>query len=135
MEVKAAEIAVKAAQNGDVKHYAETMMTDHSKANTELDALARRKGVETPTKLSSANEQKLQSLTTQQGASFDAAYMQAMVRDHEETVALFESQANSGKDTEVQTWAKSKLPVLRHHLEMARELQQKVKNTGEKRGG
>jgi putative membrane protein len=48
-----------------------------------------------------------------------------MVKDHEEAVVLFASEANDGKDPAVKAWAEKTLPTLREHLRMARELQGK----------
>lgn len=127
LEVKAAELAVKNATSADVKAFAEAMLRDHSKANTELQATAKQKNIETPTALSSKSQEKLRDLSLKTGAAFDDAYARAMVRDHEETVKLFKNEANSGKDADLKRWAAEKLPTLEHHLTMAKELAAKTK--------
>ena len=70
--------------------------------------------------------QKLKDLQSKKGAEFDGAYAEAMVRDHKETVALFERAAAEAKDADLKKWAESKLPVLRHHLTMAQDLATKI---------
>jgi len=127
MEMKAAELAVKTSTNAGVKSFAQAMIKDHGKANTELQATAKKKGIETPTALSPQNEQKLKDLSSKQGAAFDAAYAQAMVNDHQMTVELFRTEAKDGKDADLKSWAAGKLPVLEHHLTMAQELANKTK--------
>jgi predicted outer membrane protein len=56
------------------------------------------------------------------GEEFDQAYMQAMVKDHAKTIALFESQIKKGQNTEVVTFAKSGLPMIREHYQKAQAL-------------
>jgi putative membrane protein len=59
-------------------------------------------------------------LCTLDRASFDRAYMDEMVAAHTKAVSRLEAQAASGRETaEIATEA---LPKVRHHLEMAREL-------------
>ena len=52
--------------------------------------------------------------------------MQQMVRDHEKTLDLFESESQNGKDAEIREWAASKLPALREYLRVAREVYSKA---------
>ena len=127
LEVKAAELAVKTSKNDEIKKFAELMLKDHSKANTELQLAAKKKSIETPTKLSAQSEQKLQALSSKTGIEFDRAYAAAMVADHKATVALFENEVKDGKDAEFKSWAQAKLPTLKHHLTMATEMESKVK--------
>ncbi len=125
-EMKAAEVAVKNAANPDIKAFAEKMMTDHSKANSELSRIAKQKRFTIPEKLSSESESKMADLQKKTSAEFDKAYVMLMVADHEKTVALFETQADKGKDNELKNWATQKLTVLRHHLSMAEDLSRKA---------
>ena len=128
LEVKAAEVAIKNSKNTDVKNFAQLMMKDHSKGNTELQSTAKKKSIETPTKLSAQSEQKLQALSSKTGVDFDLAYATEMVADHKATVALFENEAQNGKDSDFKNWAQSKLPTLKHHLTMAIDMEKKLKN-------
>jgi putative membrane protein len=98
------------------------MMEDHSKANSELGLMAKQKGIAVPTNLPEANESKIYELENKNGVEFDNAYMDLMVADHEKAVAIFETQATSGKDAHLKKWAADKLPILKHHLSMARDL-------------
>jgi putative membrane protein len=50
-----------------------------------------------------------------------------MVKDHEKDVKEFEKAAKDAKDPDVKTWATNTLPTLKHHLDMARTTQKKVK--------
>src|SRR5256885_4233344 len=48
MEVEGGKLAAQNAQNADVKKFGNRMVTDHSKANSELMALAKEEGVALP---------------------------------------------------------------------------------------
>ena len=127
LEVKVAELAVKTTKNSEIKSFAELMLKDHSKANTELQSAAKKKGIQTPSKLSEQSEQKVQALSSKSGIEFDKAYAAAMVEDHKATVALFKEESTNGKDADFKKWAHSKFPVLEHHLSMAVEMDAKVR--------
>jgi predicted outer membrane protein len=47
-----------------------------------------------------------------------------MVTSHEQAVARFETQAGSGRETAA--LANEALPIVRHHLDMARDLQARL---------
>jgi putative membrane protein len=102
-----------------IRSFGQMMVTDHTKANNELKTLADQKGVDVPTTLSASKQAMLDSLTGASGAAFNMMYARMMVSSHQETVSLFETQADNGQDNELKTWASQMLPTLRHHLEMA----------------
>ena len=56
------------------------------------------------------------------GAEFDDAYMQQQVKDHQTTILLFQTEANSGQDTKLKAFAAETLPILQHHLQMAQDI-------------
>jgi putative membrane protein len=62
------------------------------------------------------------------GAEFDRKYADTMVDEHEKAVSLFESHANS-TDADVKAFVDKTLPTLRHHLQMARDLKNKLSGT------
>ncbi|MEJ1238077.1 DUF4142 domain-containing protein [Chryseolinea sp. T2] len=122
LEIKAAEVASKTTSNPEIKSFAAAMIKDHGMANGELMAIAKKKSMTPRSNLSTASEQKLKSLSSKSGVDFDKAYAEAMVRDHQEAVELFKSEATNGKDAELKQWAEEKLPTLEHHLSMAQKL-------------
>jgi predicted outer membrane protein len=60
------------------------------------------------------------------GAAFDRAYMRDMVQDHTQDVGEFDRESNNGKDPQVKDWAGQKLPTLREHLTMAKDINGKL---------
>jgi hypothetical protein len=61
-----------------------------------------------------------------QGVEFDRMYMQEMVRHHTQDVAEFEKASQSASDADVRAWAAAKLPILREHLALARDVNGQV---------
>jgi putative membrane protein len=61
----------------------------------------------------------LQSLT---GEAFDQAYAMQQVLAHEQALAVEKSYAAAGGDPNLQAAAGATVPVIEHHLEMARRI-------------
>ena len=117
MEVEMGKMAQAQGQSSEVKNIGKTMVADHSKANSELMALASKKGVQI------AKTAKMEKMDS---ANFDQAYLQQMVKDHEKDVAAFEREARGGVDPEVKSFASKTLPTLKKHLTMVKSAQGKV---------
>jgi putative membrane protein len=115
MEVEAGKLAAQNAQNADVKKFGNRMVTDHSKANAELMALAKEEGVSLP---GAKSPGKWKS---------DKGYMDMMVKDHEKDLAEFQNEAKSGTDPDLKTFAEKYSKVVQQHLELAKQTQSKLK--------
>ena len=126
-EVELGKLASTKAQNPEVKSFAQKMVTDHTKANDELKALAGEKNVMPPTGLDPVHQSTMSKLQNLSGAEFDREYVNAMVKDHEATVQLFEKQADDNSDPDAKAFATKNLPTLRMHLEMIKNIQAKLK--------
>lgn len=119
MEVEMGKMAQKQSKNADVKKFGTLMVTDHTKANNQLKALAKKKGV--------TLDAEAPKMDKMDDATFDKDYMASMVKDHEKDVAEFEAEAKDGSDADVKAWATKTLPTLKKHLEKAKEVQGKLK--------
>jgi putative membrane protein len=126
-EVQLGQLAVKNAKSADVKTFGQRMIDDHSKVNSELTRLATTKGVTPPSELDSKNKATLDRLSKSTGDQFDKAYMTDMVTDHEEDVAEFQKEANSGGDPDEKAFAAKTLPTLQEHLQLAKSIHAKLK--------
>ena len=121
-EVSLGQLAAKNGASPQVRQFGQQMVTDHTKANQELQAIAKQQNVTLPTKpdaASMATEQRLQATT---GGAFDAAYGRDMVEDHQKDIAEFQKEATSGEDPALKAFAEKYLPVLQHHLQLAQTL-------------
>jgi len=120
-EVALGELAQAQATNPEVKQFGSLMVTDHGKANAELQALASKKGVPLPAEVDAKHQQEHERLAKLNGADFDRAYMDAMVKGHDENIAAFE-KAKGSDDPDVKTFASQTLPTLEQHQRLARKI-------------
>jgi putative membrane protein len=126
LEVSLGQYAADHATNQDIKDFGKHMDEDHTKANEELRALAKTKNVELTGTLSTKDKESLDKIEKYEGDKFDKHYVSAMVKDHEKTIAAFESEAKDGTDPDIKAWADKTLPTLRHHLEMIKDIKAKM---------
>ena len=129
-EVKLGNLAQQQASSEQVKQFGARMVKDHSHANDELKQVASRKGIQLPTNLDSKTQKDVDDLQKKQGADFDKAYMDHMVKDHKKDVSDFKKEANSGKDPDVKAFAAKTLPTLQEHLQLAESTHGAVKKGG-----
>lgn len=115
MEVAMGRVAEKNASNSEVKNFGARMVKDHSKANEDLKAIAKEENVEWPAEKEAGKWKS------------DKDYMDAMVKDHEKDLAEFEKEAKNGSDPNVKSFADKTAKTVRGHLEMAKEIDAKLK--------
>ena len=132
-EVKLGQMAAERASNPDVQRFGQRMVTDHTKANQELMALAQSKNISVPKDIDKQHQRTAAALGKKRGASFDRDYMRDMVKDHEKAVQLFTTEANEGRDADIKAFAAKTLPTLQEHLQMARQLTQQQGSMGQAR--
>lgn len=123
--VKLAELGVQKAHSAGVKTFAETLVTDHTAANTELKALAVTKGVELSTVIDPKEAETFQKLEKTSGADFDKHFLSEVVSGHKKCVSAFEEATTESKDAEVKAFAVKLLPALKSHLAAAEALTSK----------
>jgi putative membrane protein len=155
-EVELGKMASQRAVNPDVKRFADMMVQDHTKAGSELKEVAAKYNV-TPDTTKDADKHKdlMDRLSKLRGADFDREYIKAMVDDHENAVDSLESRVDStaglkdriaNKDSAnaqvvpektdnapamaVNQWAAKTLPVVRHHLDDAKMIHDKLDRNG-----
>jgi putative membrane protein len=117
-EIQLGELAQKRSSNPKVKAFAARMVADHTKANAELAALAKRKNLEVPTDLDDKHATMLHSVGTKPPSEFDAEYAKKMVDAHDSAVTLFEDASAVG-DKEIAGFAKKTLVTVHQHQQEA----------------
>ena len=132
-EIGLSNQALSKSTNEDVKKLAQMMVDDHTKSSEELKPIAASKGVTLPTEMDSKHKSMMEKMSAMSGADFDREYVKTMVKDHEKAVALYQKQADGGKDAEAKAFAVKTLPVVQGHLDMSRNLMTKM--TGNKTAG
>ena len=118
-EVELATLAQNKATTDKARTLASQLRSDHERANAELMAIARRKGINVDPSPTAEERQAASRLESATGGAFDSAYTDQMVQDHQAAVQLFEDYSHTGKDRDLKAFAEKTLPTLRNHLEMA----------------
>ena len=120
-EVAAGRLAV--AKTGDpaVKSFARRMVEAHTKTTTALKA-ALPSGVTPPSELDKRRQGLLDDLRASKGPEFDKRYINQQVAAHQEALALMRGYAAHGDDPALKAVAAKAVPIVEHHLEMAKQL-------------
>jgi putative membrane protein len=130
-EVRLSEIARKASPSAAVRDFAERMIRDHRKIDTELADVARSKQLKVPTTFDAEHQAVVEELMNVPRAAFDARYTQRMAIDHSTAMDLF-TQATQSLDHELAAFSKRQLPLLEEHKRMADALARSTSSEGPK---
>jgi putative membrane protein len=129
MEVELGRYASQHASSPNVREFGQTMVSDHGKANESLKAVAKKENLAVPAAMDQEHRDKVDELTKLKGREFDEAYMDAMVKGHEDVVDAFKEQGKEPK-TEIDRWAAKTLPTLESHLTHAKTISEAVQSGG-----
>jgi len=121
-EIESSKLAATKTE-GDIRSFANQMVTDHTKTTTQLKPLAQQSHVTMPTKMSAAQRGMLDKLRKLNGRDFANQYMDDQVSAHKDAVSLFQRYSSGGDNTQLKSWAGQTVPALQHHLDMAQGLQ------------
>jgi putative membrane protein len=121
-EVKIGELAQERGQSEGTREFGEMLVEDHSKSMKQTAELAQDLEVIPPAQPTPEQAQKHAALARLSGAEFDREFASEMVKAHQEMIAKYEKQAQSG-DSKVAEHAEDLLPTLQEHLAMAQRLE------------
>lgn len=123
-EIAMGQLALTQAEDQLIRQYAETMVTDHTKAQDELRYLAESYDLEIPDTLESVDQTLYEELEQLEGYAFDSAYIGSQVVVHQKTQQLFQTQIDQGENKGIVQYASSTLPHLTEHLARAMDLKE-----------
>lgn len=126
-EVQIAQMVESKTSNPQVKEYAKRMISDHRNLDRQIAQLMAKKGVTKPQPMTAEQKQLKTKLQGLSGSALDKAFMQAQVKDHQEDVREVSKVAQRDKqlqpsDPAVAQLAQEALPVLKGHLNMAKQV-------------
>lgn len=119
-EVNLGLLAIRTSKSTAVLAFARQMVTDHKKNNAQLAAIAKAEGRALPAGIGPANEATMAKLKAMSGSAFDRAYLAGQVSGHQQMLALMQSEAASGSDPKLVSFAKMTAPVVEQHLAIAK---------------
>ncbi len=124
-EVALGKLAAEKASDPKVRQFAEMMVSDHTKLNADVKALAAKKKVQLPAALDKKHQEKIDDLSKETGKDFDEDYLECMTKAHKKTLALFEEARDDTKDPDVKALAAQAIPVIKVHIAHLDKLNQK----------
>ena len=125
-EVELGKVAADKASSARVKEFANQMVTDHNKAGEELKGWATSKNVTLPTALDAKHKAVRDRLVGMPAAALDRAYIEEMVKGHQQAVADFRKESTTGTDADLKAWAAKMLPTIESHYKVAQDIQKEV---------
>jgi putative membrane protein len=132
-EVKLGQLAQDRGSSDAVKSLAQRMVAQHSRANDQLKQVAAQSSISLPSDISARDQSTYEKLAKLSGRDFDRAYARDMVNDHVADLAEFQKEANAGRNAEIKDFALQSLPMLREHLNQAREMLKAVSASSARR--
>lgn len=117
-EITLAQLALQKSKTPGVRNVAQTIIQGHSQAQTDLMTLMRGKGMMMMPMLSPTHMAVQSALQKAKKAGFDKMYMAGQTDDHENTIALFQSEVMNGTDADLKAYASKYLPDIVGHTIM-----------------
>ncbi len=117
-EIESSELALKQAQDPEVREFAQRMVTDHSNVGKQLSDAINQAGltVVIPENLDERHREKLDRLQQASGREFDRAYLDQQQQAHEKSIKLYSEYSENGDVPALRQYASTALPSLREHM-------------------
>ena len=107
--------------SSEVRQFGGMLVSDHSKSLAQAQQIASRMHLRIPVMLTPEARHEQVVLRNLRGGAFDREVRRYMIDDHRKDIAKFNAQAHSG-DRVTARYAAATVPVMQHHLSMARSL-------------
>jgi putative membrane protein len=120
-EIAISEAALGQLSNAELKAFARRVIEDHTAANAQLLALARRKG----TGFATNADSNLSDDWSRKTDDIDRRYVREIIADHLDAVDMFERASKSG-DPDVAAFAQRTLATLQQHLMLAHDVKKTI---------
>jgi putative membrane protein len=121
-----ARAALMLSEDSRVRAFAEAMLQDHVRLNSQLEEVARDVGLNLPTAPTEAATEARLRMQELRGTAFDRAFMAAMVERHQQAVADTQFQSYQGTNRRVSVFAGEVLSDLIGHLRYASQVRTDV---------
>ncbi|MBP7556459.1 MAG: DUF4142 domain-containing protein [Chitinophagaceae bacterium] len=121
-EIQIGELAVGQAADVSVRNFARDMVTDYTQFHQQLKVLAAANGQTAPEEMDSNHENLKNRMIGLSGREFDSTYIKNQVLDHQNAIALYQSEVDAGANGDVRNFASSMLSQLRTRLQRAETL-------------
>jgi putative membrane protein len=122
-EIRMGEMAREHGKSKDVKDFGNTLVKDHTAADTKVSKLAKEENIDLAAKTPEAGANDMNM-----SPNFDTEFAKTMLEDHKKDIAEVEKARDATSDAKLKSLLKEILPVLKKHETIA----QKLVDQGEK---
>jgi putative membrane protein len=131
-EVNLAKEALQKSEDTGIERLATRLVHDHQRAVMELQDAAREENIPLPEDALEPREEALRALDGLSGADFNRAFLDIVIVNHEQAIALYSGYQTEGRLDGLRQYAKKTLLKLDQHLEQARTLRAEIAPDGER---
>jgi len=133
-EIMASQEAVQKATNHSVKRYAEMIERDHKKNLDQVLKLSEKLGIapietKAVSSLQHAGKKEVKQLSALNGANFDKAYIDDMVKDHTAALKLLDHHLVKATNPALKAQVERTRPHIVAHLEKGKKIQQELEQS------
>ncbi len=104
-QINGGQLAVTKAVSDSVKAYSQRMISDYSAAQQALDSIGVYVHVQTPQVADTIHQVLIQEMGNLSGIAFDTTYMRTQVTDHQNLIALYQYEINTGSNIVLKNYA------------------------------
>jgi putative membrane protein len=121
-EVMMGHLAMQRGQTQAVRAAGQMMVTDHTRADTQLMGIAQTLMLKPAPGPNAMQRAMYQQLAGAPSGRFDTLWDHDMVQSHQQTIALFRMEAHDGQNPQLRQFAMTMMPVLYKHLHVVEGL-------------
>jgi putative membrane protein len=128
-EIEAGKLALGKASSKEVKNFAQHMVDDHGTMLEAQRAMGQEKHTAMPSAPDEKHKKAFDKLQDLSGAAFDRAYMEQMVKGHEDALELVKDIASKADDPALKAAGQKAVPEIQEHLGMAKQVASQTKDS------
>lgn len=111
-----AKLAQKKATEASLRKFATETLQNQDEIDKHLAQFAQTKGVSLPYAMDVQHQRFYHQLESLNGYTFDRAYVERQLQNQTMAIQAFQTEADSGKDPAMRSYAKQQLPVMQDDL-------------------
>ena len=127
------KLASSTAPSGNIKDYAQKMVTDQTDDFQALSKAAHKSSLQVPNAIDRDHDRAMiDPFQKLKGAAFDRRFVKEMIEGDTRAIRIYKKEAADAQTPALRSYAEEALPILQAHLSEARKME--VTKTATKRG-
>ncbi|RYF79958.1 MAG: DUF4142 domain-containing protein [Chitinophagaceae bacterium] len=118
-EIMAGQLAASKGTAAMVKDFGSHMVMEHNTAQTDLKNRSSSAGMAVADTVDAEHRALMTYLSSLNGYSFDTAYINSQLKDHQKTIDFFQMEINGGQHQQIRSYANDYLPHIQMHYNKA----------------